>query len=161
MAPGEFVAIIGPNGAGKSTLLRALSGELTASEGRVSLDGVPIERVPRIELARRRAVLPQAVRLAFPMLAEEVVALGRTPHFGTASMREDQPAIAAAIGWAGMGHLRGAGLRHAVGRRAAARPARARASRRSRSRGRASRATCCSTSRPRRSTSPSSTTSCA
>ena len=106
VAPGEFVAIIGPNGAGKSTLLRALSGELTATEGRVSLDGVPIERVPRIELARRRAVLPQAVRLAFPMLAEEVVALGRTPHFGTDLMRDDKLAIAAAIGWAGVGHLR-------------------------------------------------------
>jgi iron complex transport system ATP-binding protein len=105
VAPGEFVAIIGPNGAGKSTLLRALSGELRATEGRVSLDGVPIERVPRIELARRRAVLPQAVRLAFPMLAEEVVALGRTPHFGTDLMRDDKVAVAAAIGWAGVGHL--------------------------------------------------------
>jgi iron complex transport system ATP-binding protein len=106
VAPGEFVAIIGPNGAGKSTLLRALAGELKASEGRVSIDGVPIERVPKVELARRRAVLPQAVRLAFPMLAEEVVALGRTPHFGAASMQDDRAAVAAAIGWAGIGHLR-------------------------------------------------------
>jgi iron complex transport system ATP-binding protein len=107
VSPGEFVAIIGPNGAGKSTLLRALSGELKASEGRVSLEGVPIERVPKIGLARRRAVLPQAVRLAFPMLVEEVVALGRTPHFGSDSMQDDKPAVAAAIGWAGIAQLRG------------------------------------------------------
>jgi iron complex transport system ATP-binding protein len=107
VSPGEFVAIIGPNGAGKSTLLRALSGELEASAGRVSLDGVPIARMAKVELARRRAVLPQAVRLAFPMLAEEVVSLGRTPHFGSASMQDDRAAIAAAIGWAGIAHLRG------------------------------------------------------
>jgi iron complex transport system ATP-binding protein len=107
VSPGEFVAIIGPNGAGKSTLLRALAGELRAAEGRVSLDGVPLDRVAKGELARRRAVLPQAVRPAFPMRADEVVALGRTPHFGSASMQEDEAAVSAAVAWAGIAQLRG------------------------------------------------------
>jgi iron complex transport system ATP-binding protein len=107
VAPGGFAAIIGPNGAGKSTLMRAVAGELRPAEGSVTLDGVPIDRLPRGELARRRAVLPQAVRLAFPMLVEEVVALGRTPHFGAPTMKEDQVAIDAAIARAGVGFLCG------------------------------------------------------
>jgi iron complex transport system ATP-binding protein len=107
VAPGSFVAIIGPNGAGKSTLLRALAGELPPAEGRVTLDGMAVVRLPRGELARRRAVLPQAVRLAFPMLVEEVVALGRTPHFGAPTMKDDDQAGAAAIARAGIGPLCG------------------------------------------------------
>ncbi|HEX2115707.1 MAG TPA: heme ABC transporter ATP-binding protein [Alphaproteobacteria bacterium] len=107
VAPRQLVAIIGPNGAGKSTLLRAVAGELRPAEGSVTFDGVPVDRLPRGELARRRAVLPQAVRLAFPMLVEEVVALGRTPHFGTPTMADDQLAIEAAIARAGVSFLCG------------------------------------------------------
>jgi iron complex transport system ATP-binding protein len=107
VTPGAFVAIIGPNGAGKSTLLRALAGELHPAEGGVTLDGTPVERLPRLDLARRRAVLPQAVRLAFPMLVEDVVALGRTPHFGAPTMKDDGVAIQAATARAGIAHLCG------------------------------------------------------
>jgi iron complex transport system ATP-binding protein len=106
VAPGEFVAIIGPNGAGKSTLLRVLAGELRAEQGGVTVDGVPVARIPRIELARRRAVLPQAVRLAFAMRVADVVALGRTPHFGSAAMRDDRVATESAMVWAGIGEMR-------------------------------------------------------
>src|ERR1700742_4367911 len=40
--PGEIVAIVGGFGCGKSTLLRAVSGLDTPSQGRVVLDGMPI-----------------------------------------------------------------------------------------------------------------------
>ena len=36
---GEVHAVIGTNGAGKSTLINMLSGEISASDGRISLDG--------------------------------------------------------------------------------------------------------------------------
>jgi len=39
---GEVHAVIGTNGAGKSTLINMLSGEIAASEGRISLNGVDI-----------------------------------------------------------------------------------------------------------------------
>jgi NitT/TauT family transport system ATP-binding protein len=41
--PGEFVSIIGPSGCGKSTLLNVVAGFLGASEGRVLLDGKPVQ----------------------------------------------------------------------------------------------------------------------
>ncbi len=39
---GEVHAVIGTNGAGKSTLINMLSGEMPASEGRITLDGEDI-----------------------------------------------------------------------------------------------------------------------
>jgi cobalt/nickel transport system ATP-binding protein len=39
---GETVALLGPNGAGKSTLLLHLNGVLRASDGAVSVEGVPL-----------------------------------------------------------------------------------------------------------------------
>ncbi|GAA4343423.1 ABC transporter ATP-binding protein [Variovorax defluvii] len=41
---GEVHAVIGTNGAGKSTLINMLSGEIDASEGRITLDGEDITR---------------------------------------------------------------------------------------------------------------------
>ncbi|MDB5828642.1 MAG: transporter ATP-binding protein [Variovorax sp.] len=39
---GEIHAVIGTNGAGKSTLINMLSGEIAASDGRITLDGADI-----------------------------------------------------------------------------------------------------------------------
>ncbi|MDR6534466.1 ABC transporter ATP-binding protein [Variovorax soli] len=41
---GEVHAVIGTNGAGKSTLINMLSGEIDASEGRITLDGQDITK---------------------------------------------------------------------------------------------------------------------
>jgi NitT/TauT family transport system ATP-binding protein len=41
--PNEFVCIIGPSGCGKSTLLRVLGGLVTPTQGRVLLDGRPLQ----------------------------------------------------------------------------------------------------------------------
>ena len=78
-----FVGVLGPNGSGKTTLLRVLAGTLRPSSGSVTLDGVDVARVPRVELARRMAVVPQETRLAFDFTAVEVVLMGRYPHLGT------------------------------------------------------------------------------
>ena len=74
---GQITCIVGPNGSGKTTLLRALTGEV-AFTGTVTLEGDDLRRVPPEVLAERRAVLPQAMPMAFPFTVLEVVRLGLT-----------------------------------------------------------------------------------
>jgi iron complex transport system ATP-binding protein len=77
---GEFIAVIGPNGAGKSTLLKALAGLVAPDEGQVTLDGAPLAALPRKQMARLRAYLPQNPHLEWPLSVERLVALGLSPH---------------------------------------------------------------------------------
>jgi iron complex transport system ATP-binding protein len=80
--PGQLHLIIGPNGAGKSTLIKVLARFLRPQEGTVEYDGADIYHASESDLARRRAVLSQAVEVAFPLTVREVVMMGRYPHFG-------------------------------------------------------------------------------
>jgi iron complex transport system ATP-binding protein len=57
--PGEFLAIVGPNGCGKSTLLRLLIGELTPTRGTIQLNGKNTANIPRLEIAKNLALVPQ------------------------------------------------------------------------------------------------------
>ncbi len=109
IAPGERVAIVGPNGAGKSSLLRVVTGTLRPSAGRVTLDGDPVERLDRMAIARRLAVVPQAGALPFAARVEEVVGLGRLAHEDPfrGHRPADRAAIAAAIERVGVGGLLG------------------------------------------------------
>ncbi len=77
---GQFTGLIGPNGSGKSTLMAVLAGLLVPDAGEVVLDGVPLARIDRRTLARRRAYLPQSPRAEWPLPVERMVALGLTPH---------------------------------------------------------------------------------
>jgi len=40
---GEIVGFLGPNGAGKSTMMKIITGFLTASSGKVTVNGLPVE----------------------------------------------------------------------------------------------------------------------
>jgi len=81
-APGELHLIVGPNGAGKSTLIKVLARLLRPETGSVEYEGVDVAQVSEAELAKRRAVLSQAVEVAFPLSVRELVMMGRYPHFG-------------------------------------------------------------------------------
>lgn len=78
--PGAFLGLLGPNGSGKTTLLRCLTGALEPSRGTVLLEGRPLDRLSRREIARRVGVVPQTFTLDFRFTVEEVVALGRYPY---------------------------------------------------------------------------------
>ena len=77
---GEVVGLAGRNGAGKTTLFRVASRVLDPDRGSVRFQGAPAEALSRRELARRVAVVPQDVSVAFPFRAGEVVLMGRAPH---------------------------------------------------------------------------------
>jgi iron complex transport system ATP-binding protein len=77
-----FVGVLGPNGSGKTTMLRVLAGIEKPHAGRVTLDGMDMQRIPRATLARRMAVVPQETHLAFEYTVIEVVLMGRYPHLG-------------------------------------------------------------------------------
>ena len=81
-SPGKLHLIIGPNGAGKSTLVKVLARLLRPQAGTVAYDGIDIAKTNEAELAKRRAVLSQAIEVAFPLTVREVVMMGRYPHFG-------------------------------------------------------------------------------
>ncbi len=77
---GEVVALVGPNGVGKTTLLRTLTGLRPPAAGEVRVAGRDPRRMPRRELARLAAVVPQDTALPLPFTALEVVLMGRAPH---------------------------------------------------------------------------------
>ena len=79
--PGEFNMILGPNGSGKSSFLKIFSGEINKYQGTVLYDDKKIKELRKEELAKKRAVMSQQADLGFPLLVEEVVMMGRYPHF--------------------------------------------------------------------------------
>jgi iron complex transport system ATP-binding protein len=96
--PGEWVALIGPNGAGKTTALRAVAG-LVAFEGRLRVFDHDAGGIPRKELARQVALVPQVPLIPGDISVREYVLLGRTPHLGYfgSEGRADQRAADAAL----------------------------------------------------------------
>ena len=79
---GQILGILGPNGSGKTTLLRLLGGTRTPTAGEVLLDGTPLRRLSRRDVAKRIAVVPQETQLAFDYTVIEMVLMGRHPHLG-------------------------------------------------------------------------------
>jgi iron complex transport system ATP-binding protein len=94
---GKFNVILGPNGAGKSTLLKLATGLLAPSQGEVLYDGTPVQAIAPGALARRRAVLSQHVDMAFPLSVEDVVLMGRYPHYGRTPTVHDREVVERAL----------------------------------------------------------------
>ncbi len=94
---GELVALAGPNGAGKSTLFGVLSGDIASTAGSIEIDGAPLESWTLMELAQRRAVLPQQLVMSFPFLVHDVVAMGRAPWRNSPFEDDDEAAIEEAL----------------------------------------------------------------
>ncbi|UPK38538.1 branched-chain amino acid ABC transporter ATP-binding protein/permease [Bradyrhizobium sp. 186] len=74
---GEIVGLIGPNGAGKSTTFNLITGVLSASSGRVTLEGRKISGLPARQIARLGIARTfQHVKLVRGMNVVENVAIG-------------------------------------------------------------------------------------
>lgn len=88
--PGEFNMILGPNGSGKSTFLKIFSGEVHGYEGTILYNGDKISKLKKEELAKYRAVMSQQPELSFPLMVDEVVMMGRYPHFSFNPGKKDE-----------------------------------------------------------------------
>lgn len=103
---GKVSMIIGPNGSGKSTLLRIAGQELAPTSGDVRYGGVPADPGGRPALARIRAALSQNVDVAFPLTVEEIVMMGRYPHFSLKPSARDEEIRTLAMERAGVERFR-------------------------------------------------------
>ncbi len=109
MRDGEMAALVGPNGAGKSSVLKALAG-VTPSEGEVRISDAPADKMTVAERAKRLAWLPQTRPIAWNLMAEDVVALGRfagAPAPFDRMGAADRAAVVAALEKADATHLIG------------------------------------------------------
>ncbi len=105
---GEVVGIVGPNGAGKSTLLSCIFRHTEYTLGEITIDGRELRSVPRKELARMIAAVPQDTQIAFDLTVEDIVAAGRIPHAGALglSQRSDRDVIDRSLRRVNVEHLR-------------------------------------------------------
>lgn len=66
---GSAVGVIGPNGAGKSTLLKVLAGIHRADDGKISLEGRELQRLPPHRIVREGIALANQVPRPFSRLS--------------------------------------------------------------------------------------------
>ncbi|WP_426324039.1 ABC transporter ATP-binding protein [Microbacterium sp. E-13] len=103
---GELVGLLGPNGSGKSTLIKTIAGINAGDAGTLSWDGtVDLGGLPRRELAKLVAYVPQAIQQTHALDVREAVLLGRTPYFGTKPRAEDWRHVDRAISLLGLDEL--------------------------------------------------------
>ena len=90
LEPGEVLGILGANGAGKSTLLTVLAGLAAPAQGRVTLDGQPLDTLPPLTRAQHIGLLPQGDEGGFFGSVADFVALGRYPFRETLNKSFDK-----------------------------------------------------------------------
>ena len=69
---GEFIGVVGPSGSGKTTLLMLLLGLLRPWSGRITLDGLEINRIDGMALRRFAGVAPQEASVLNQSIADNL-----------------------------------------------------------------------------------------
>lgn len=76
----KISVIIGANASGKSTLLKTLARLIKPASGEITLDGMPIDKIPTKKLARILGLLPQSPIVPEGISITDLVGRGRFPH---------------------------------------------------------------------------------
>lgn len=105
---GRILVLLGPNGAGKSTLVRCLLGLAAPERGHVRALGDDLRSLPRREIAKRIAYVPQSGHSAFAFTVAQMVLMGRSAHIEGAGSpsAEDRDIARRAMVDTGVDHLR-------------------------------------------------------
>ena len=98
----EVLGIVGPNGTGKSTLIRCIDRILSPKRGSILLDDQNISKMSRMELAKKMGYVPQSVAGVFPASVIDTVLMGRRPHLGWKSSKEDLDCVLEVLELLGM-----------------------------------------------------------
>jgi len=86
----EITCIVGSNGAGKTTLLRTLSGQISASSGRIVFDGDDVTKCnPREMLTRGIVHVPEGRRLFRGLSVRDNLHLGAYLRRDSAEVERD------------------------------------------------------------------------
>lgn len=93
LRPGELTVLLGANGAGKSTFLRLLSGELRPQKGNIYWKSILLHDLSPRQLALTRAVLGQHYAVNLPFTGEEIVMMGRYPHYDRHPSERDRAIV--------------------------------------------------------------------
>ncbi|MGW5876101.1 iron ABC transporter ATP-binding protein [Nocardiopsis terrae] len=104
---GGVTSIIGPNGAGKSTMLTIIGRLLASDGGRVTVDGMDVDRAPGREFAKRLSILRQENQFTTRLTVRDLVRFGRYPHSQGRLTAEDHAQVEAALGFLGLVPLAG------------------------------------------------------
>lgn len=94
---GELLAIIGANGAGKSTLMKLLCKEIKPESGDVLIHDKSISDYKLSELAKFRSVLAQSNTISISFRVDELIMMGRYPHFDSQPTGSDYDIVKAVM----------------------------------------------------------------
>ncbi|MCK3657408.1 iron ABC transporter ATP-binding protein [Pasteurellaceae bacterium Pebbles2] len=103
---GKITSFIGPNGAGKSTVLSMMSRLISADQGDVWLNGVPLNQQKSGDVAKQLSILKQSNHINLRLTVEELVAFGRFPYSKGNLSKNDRTFIDEAIRYMDLDSLR-------------------------------------------------------
>ncbi|WP_437921305.1 heme ABC transporter ATP-binding protein [Sphingobacterium sp. LRF_L2] len=113
--PGELVAVLGANGAGKSSLIKLLNAENNPTEGKITFSGADLQSYSPVTLAKLRATMAQQHHVSADFTVEEIVLMGRYPHYSAKPSSADLEAVATTMQLCGVDHLSERSILHLSG----------------------------------------------
>jgi ABC-type multidrug transport system fused ATPase/permease subunit len=85
---GKHVGIYGESGAGKSTLINLILRFFKVSEGRILIDGIPINELTQVSLRKHVGVVSQDIEIFSDMTIKENIVYGLTGSFTDENVEE-------------------------------------------------------------------------
>lgn len=91
---GEVLALAGENGSGKSTMMKILAGHIQPDEGRILIDGEPVQfHSPTDAVAAGIGLVEQELAVATHLTVGENILLGALPRRRMAAGLIDWPEV--------------------------------------------------------------------